>query len=406
MKKNIIVISHLDVWSMGKNKGAQSLWLTLKGYADANFNTFFITSARREEVQEVQYPRLTIKRFNVSYIQNFFKFKKVGFFFKFVFWIYFQIKAFLISSKVIRNKESFIFYGYEIYGVPVAKILSFINKRPLISRFQGTILMPLTKKKFWRIKYWQHVLAMKIHSDLIIMTNDGTQGDQILQMVNSSNINIEFLTNGVEADSRINDLDLDSIKEKFAINKEHRILLTVSRLVNWKRLDRIINSLPFMLEENKNITLIIVGDGREKENLIDLVKKLQLDDNVKFVGSVPHDELYELYGIADIFISLYDLSNVGNPLLEALSYGMCVVTLNNGDTGKFIQNGENGILLGLNEISNLPVILISLLNDNAKISSLGKSAKLSAHRNLWSWDQRIEYEIRKVNQVIEKYANN
>jgi len=42
---------------------------------------------------------------------------------------------------------------------------------------------------------------------------------------------------------------------------------------------------------------------------------------------------------------------MGNPLLKTMTDGKCIVTLNNGDTGRFIQNGYNGVLL---EYKDLP----------------------------------------------------
>jgi len=406
MKKSIIIISHLNVWSMGRSKGAQSLWLTIKGYSDAGYNTYFITSNKKMSNNEVQYPNLKIIRFNATFIECFLKYKKIGFIFKIIFWIYFQSKAYIIGFKTAKKYENIVFYGYEVYGIPVAKILSFVFKMPMISRFQGTILMPKTKTKFWRTRYWQHVLAMKIPADLILMTNDGTQGDRILQLLNKSVRNVEFLMNGVEVNSKIDNIDIDKAKTDLNIHCEHKILLTISRLVNWKRLDRIITAMPSILKENKNITLLIVGDGQEKENLIKQVQIAQINNNVKFVGSISHKELYKFYGIADIFISFYDLSNVGNPLLEAMTYGKCIITLNNGDTNKLIRNNYNGILLNIDEIVNIPKIILDLLEDNSKILNLGKHSKLTAQHKFWSWDQRIEYEISKVDKILELYATN
>ena len=49
---------------------------------------------------------------------------------------------------------------------------------------------------------------------------------------------------------------------------------------------------------------------------------------------------------------------MGNPLLEAMMAGKCIVTLNNGDTSQFIKNNENGILLEYDQLSKLPEVII------------------------------------------------
>ena len=43
-RKKIMVISALDLWSLGEKIGAQSLWKTLEGYAKEGWDVYFITS--------------------------------------------------------------------------------------------------------------------------------------------------------------------------------------------------------------------------------------------------------------------------------------------------------------------------------------------------------------------------
>jgi len=62
--------------------------------------------------------------------------------------------------------------------------------------------------------------------------------------------------------------------------------------------------------------MIIKGDGPERKILEQLSNKLGIKQYIRFEGASPH--------------------NVGNPLLEAMMRGKCIVTLNNGDTGRFI----------------------------------------------------------------------
>ena len=95
-----------------------------------------------------------------------------------------------------------------------------------------------------------------------------------------------------------------------------------------------------IVNEIDNVRLLIVGDGPERKNLEFLVSKLGLNPYIIFIGSIPHYEIHQYFNIADLFVSLYELFNAGNPLLEALAYGKCIVTINNGGTGEFIAMGK------------------------------------------------------------------
>lgn len=119
------------------------------------------------------------------------------------------------------------------------------------------------------------------------------------------------------------------------------VLLTVSRLVSWKCVDRSIIALPELVNNFSNIQLIVVGDGPERKKFEQLSDKFGVIEYVCFEGAVPHDKVPKYLAAADIFLSFYDWSNVGNPLLEAMKAGKCIITLNNDNTGRFIQNGYN-----------------------------------------------------------------
>jgi len=400
MRKAVIVISLLDIWSMGKNEGAQSLWLTLKGYADEGFDTYFITVNKKNIHYQVSYKNLKIIRFGSDWACHLIKIKKIGFFARTLFWFYFQVRAILYGHKIAKKYKNIIFYGYETDGVPAAKVLSIIHKSPVVSRFQGTILMPKTNLPFWKLRYWQHVFAMRIPVDLLIMTNDGTQGNKVLKLLGVNMNRVKFWMNGVKKDIMGVGFNENNFKMEIGIPLDNRIILTVSRLVRWKRLDRVINALSEVLKYDRKVVLMIIGDGEEKNKLEYIVKELDIEGNVIFIGGIPHEKIARFYKIADIFVSLYDLSNVGNPLLEAMAYGKCIITLNNGDTSQFIQNNINGILIDPNQLRQIPQVILDLLKDDEKRKLLGKHARYFALEKFWTWEERIKIEVNAVEKLM------
>jgi glycosyltransferase involved in cell wall biosynthesis len=174
----------------------------------------------------------------------------------------------------------------------------------------------------------------------------------------------------------------------------------VSRLVVWKNVDRVINAIPTVLEEYPDSLLVIVGAGDERVKLEQLAKDLKVDDHTLFIGSIPHQEVQYYLAAADIFLSLYTWSNVGNPLLEAMLAGKCIVTLANGDTPRIIKHNVTGVLLEEDNLSPLPGILISLLRDPITTAALGENARRYALENLPTWEQRLSREINEVSQLL------
>ena len=180
------------------------------------------------------------------------------------------------------------------------------------------------------------------------------------------------------------------------------VLLNLSRLVFWKCVDWSINALSKLVSDFPGIQLIIVGDGSERKRLEQLTNKLSLKQYVRFEGAVEHNKVSRYLATTDVFLSSYDLSNVGNPLLEAMMAGKCIVTLNNGDTGRFIQNGYNGVLLEYKDLPKLPQVIKELLEDEERRNYLGVNARKFAEEHFWSWEERIKAEIKEVTSLVER----
>lgn len=398
--KCILIISALDFWSMGKGKGSPSLWKTLNGFADLGYRVYFITSNREKNAIDEVHSNICVIRFNAHYLKKFMKIKKIGFFVKILWWIYFQIIVF-IKAQCLHNKIDVI-YGYEVDAIPVAKILAKLWGLPLVTRFQGTIFgLGWENKRFRFLRAWEHVVALKIKADLVIMTNDGTQGDKVLRQIGVDKDKIRFWLNGVDWDLFRSIPESKQAKELLDLTGKY-VLICISRLVKWKHVERSLNALPKIVKRYEKTVLIIIGDGPERERLERLAFELGVQEHVRFEGAVPHVKVPKYLAAADIFLSFYDWSNVGNPLLEAMMAGKCIVTLNNGDTGRFIRNGENGIMLEYEDLPKLADIIKELLADEKLRDQLGANARKFAEENFWSWEDRIEAEVAEVSRLVEQ----
>ena len=122
--------------------------------------------------------------------------------------------------------------------------------------------------------------------------------------------------------------------------------------------------------------LLIVGDGEERDNLEDRAARLGLRESVSFSGAVPQTEVQRYLWAADVFICVNELSNVGNPLLEAMLAGRCILTLDEGDTRDVIKDGETGVLLSSGE----PSLIAEALQSLARIRLVGSDLRQARAR--------------------------
>jgi glycosyltransferase involved in cell wall biosynthesis len=121
-------------------------------------------------------------------------------------------------------------------------------------------------------------------------------------------------------------------------------IVTVGRLVPWKQVDRLIESLPDCGETG----LVIVGDGPERNRLEDLVRKNQLTDRVYFAGQRSKAETLGLMAACDLFVLNSTYEGFPHVVLEAMGAGLPVVATAVGGTPELVCDRENGVLIAPN----------------------------------------------------------
>lgn len=315
----------------------------------------------------------------------------------------------------VKRYDFDIIYGYEQPGAVAAKViksLGFLKKSKIILRFQGVVFVKeWLKNKVWyrRITNFDTFYALKGPSDLCIMTNDGSCGDQVLSAINSKHKQIAFWPNGVD-NFIINSLKVDALKSVY--NPDNTFLfISVSRLDDHKRVDRCINFINILVKTLPKIKFkyLIIGEGAKRGEFENMVENFGLKDIVKFIGAVNQHEVPYYLSIADIFISMYESSNVGNPLLEAIRLNKIILTLNNGDTGSWIKHMETGLIYDVDDLKDLihsdykkmSDDVVMLLQNQALYKNIQDKLGQFEKDKLWTWEDRFIAEINKVNLLIK-----
>lgn len=403
--KTVLIISDIPYWSMGPNRGGPAFSRTIDAFIDAGWRVLVVGSIAHGDAVDRAGSHLVMATFDCPVFRRFVSIRKIGYLAKALWWFCFQAKSIVRALRLSKTFEINVVYGYEIMGIPAARVMASLLRVPMVARFQGTSYrVGWQGKKFRRLRAWQHWLALRSPADLIIMTNDGTQGDRVLEEFGVPKEKVRFWFNGVDPSMFDEAIDREEARERLRILSTH-VLLTVSRLASWKRVDRAIRLLGRVVERHPDTTLIVVGDGPERAKLEELARRCRVTDHVRFEGAVARQELPFYYAACDVFLSLYDWSNVGNPLLEAMAMGCCVVALNTGDTSSVVQDGVTGVLVDPSDVPDgIGRVVSSLLEKPEMREELGRSARAWAQDHLWSWTERMRRELSEVDSLLMRLA--
>ncbi|MDK2886938.1 MAG: teichuronic acid biosynthesis glycosyltransferase TuaC [Thermosipho sp. (in: thermotogales)] len=152
--------------------------------------------------------------------------------------------------------------------------------------------------------------------------------EKIIRYYNIQENKIKTIFNGINEKFINDNNDKELLRKKYNIPIDKKILLTVGTLSKRKNQILVLKALKKMPETiSKNILYILIGEGEEKENLVEFVNKNNLNEKVLFLGNKFSQELIDYYHLSDYFI-LTSLSEA-MPLvyLEALASGLPIITI-------------------------------------------------------------------------------
>ena len=192
--------------------------------------------------------------------------------------------------------------------------------------------------------------------------------------------NIYIIPTGIEIDrfyiENVDKKSVDDIRKKLNLDKKSFNILFVGRLAKEKNIDLLLEAQKDILEKEKNVNLIIVGDGPDMDEYKETSKKLGIDKNVIFVGKVPWEDVPKYYRIADIFATASTSETQGLTVIEAMAASIAPVCIDDESFKNTVVDGYNGkIFKTKDEYVN---IVLNLKNDNKKLALLQKQARLNA----------------------------
>ncbi|MBD7964910.1 glycosyltransferase family 4 protein [Fictibacillus norfolkensis] len=426
--KKILMINTLPINNFGEtNKvkrtaGNQTLYNTLKGYSENGYDVTMLTFCDVPK-ESKPFPNITVKRSRFLKIFNFLlktkqkllfikrirkeKSDKVttdisvkGSTFLFKFW---EVFGYLEGLSIAKKNKADLIYGYEIYSTRPSKRIADKIGVPSVSRFQGTELSFYLNEPDKFEKSMPYILGTKVPTDLVIMANDGTQGDEILVRLGVDINKVRFWVNGLtDKNKYLNYKKEGNYKGILGIPEDAFVICTANRFVDWKRIDRIIKVVHELTKKNQNVYLVAIGDGPEKMALAHLVSSLNLKNNVIFTGTLEHAETIYHIANADLYITLNEGGNLGNSVLEALALGTAVCTLRNNSVEKVLMDGYNAILFNTVDEQKISSQIYKLVENREMIENIKVNARNYAESKLLSWSDRMFLEVETISELIEK----
>jgi teichuronic acid biosynthesis glycosyltransferase TuaC len=156
------------------------------------------------------------------------------------------------------------------------------------------------------------------------------------------NENLAVVANGVDPHKFAPQPRLD-MRRKLGLPDDRKIVIAVGHLDKNKGFHILIDAIARL--KSSGVMLVIVGEGPRRGYLESRIEELGLNDDVKLMGTVPHDELAPWYSAADVFCLPSSREGCPNVVLEAMACGRPVVATRVGGIPELVVSPNFGTLV-------------------------------------------------------------
>jgi len=273
--------------------------------------------------------------------------------------------------RVVRKENPVILYSrHWPTKIPTAFAGWLLRKKVVLSEV-NSLAYEMAYRDTSRRNFYLKNIACRL-ADVIVAVSQGVADslDQLFKL----NPKVRVIYNG---------LDLEEIEKKSReeishpwFNHAQPIAVTAGRLVNQKGFVHLLEAVK-LVNDKTPLRLLIMGDGKLKEELKKRTEELGIKDKVDFLGVKKNPFAYMARCNLFVLSSLYE--GLPNVLVEAMALGLPVISTNCPyGPSEIIEDGKNGILVPVKNPRAISEAVLKVLGDNQLRDKLRKEAKIRA----------------------------
>ncbi|HBF34895.1 TPA: hypothetical protein DDW35_10080, partial [Candidatus Sumerlaeota bacterium] len=154
------------------------------------------------------------------------------------------------------------------------------------------------------------------------------------------------------------------LRAELGIAPNAPVIGNVGRLVPVKGLDVFVRAAGVVAKQRPDARFVVVGGGKELQNLKALAKENGVENQVVFAGQ--RQDMPRFYQMFDLFTLTSRTEGFSNVILEAIHYGLPIVATRVGGVPEAIVNGKTGLLAESESHEQVGQAIVTLLNDKEK----------------------------------------
>lgn len=314
------------------------------------------------------------------------------------------IKVLSVNQHSMLDFNSYIRLIKIIKSIKPNLIITYLFHADIIGRLVlqsiiKTKVIPFLRTSYNHKKYWQARMVEKITKRWAAqyLANSESVKNYYVKHIGVNRNKITVIPNGIDTNYYDKIAPDHSLRMGLGINEKECVLICVANLHVNKGHKYLLEAFESLYKRHKDIQILIVGDGVEKNNLKNQIKEYESRNNVHFLGK--RGDIPKLLKISDIFVLPTLFEGMSNAIMEAMASGLPVVSTDIAENRELISTQDTGVLVHTSSSKALGEAL-EVLIDNSKIRrSLGQNGKSAI-----STKYDINHTTSKLSDYIYTYT--
>ncbi len=218
---------------------------------------------------------------------------------------------------------------------------------PAAMRLAAALEIPFTiKARGADIHHWgsdpkcrDQILQAAEKASALLAVSEALKQDMVALGMNGGKISVHYT--GLDP-ALFAPVDRLAAKQKLCVSGP--LFITTGALIRRKNQDLVIRAMPSFPDAQ----LMLAGTGEEEQNYRTLAEQLGVADRIRFLGSVPHEQLAQLTAAADIAILVSKSEGLANAWIEALACGTPIIISAAGGARELLTNADAGRIVDQN----------------------------------------------------------
>ncbi|MDZ4664864.1 MAG: glycosyltransferase [Bacteroidota bacterium] len=286
-------------------------------------------------------------------------------------------------KKIISNFKPDVVHAH--YASSYGLLGALIKFHPFVLSAWGTDVMKFPQENFMNKKIMRFNLKC---ADAVCATSETINA--YIQELYPRKVNV--IPFGIDFNTFKPDLSLRS--------KDHFVIGAIKSLEKIYNIDVLIKAFVLVHSKYPKTQLMIVGDGKEKDNLKRLVKQLNLNDSVEFTGKVPFKETVNYFNKLNCLVNVSQYESFGVSVIEAMACMVPVVVSDTGGLKDIVSNGETGTCVEPGNIAKTVEAIERVIMDKNFATTSAEKA-LNSVRERFNWQTNLDQQI-AVYQLLVK----